>query len=195
MRLKKQLPLDKKILSTVELRKMGFTYFIINQLVEEGRLRKLNKSNFENCDFSGEDSDFYYVQAYTPSGVICLLSAAVYYRLSNYRPDAIDIAVPKNKRITTLPDWPYFKLYYFDELRYETGMIKVGDLNNWFKIYDVEKTVVDVIYYRNKVGIEETKEILINYLNREDRDLNKLIRYGELLKCSDILKTYLEVLV
>jgi len=70
-----------------------------------------------------------------------------------------------------------------------------GDVPNRFQIYDIEKTVIDIIYYRNKVGIEETKEILINYLKREDRDINKLYSYGEKLKCSEILRTYLEVLV
>ena len=55
--------------------------------------------------------------------------------------------------------------------------------------------MVDIIYYRNKIGIEETKEILTKYLKREDRNINKLYRYAELLKCSDVLKTYLEVLI
>ena len=49
--------------------------------------------------------------------------------------------------------------------------------------------------YSPKIGIEETKEILVNYLRRKDRDLNRLLRYAELLKCGDVMKTYLEVLV
>ena len=35
----------------------------------------------------------------------------------------------------------------------------------------LEKTVVDILYYRNKIGIEETREILKNYLSRTDRNL------------------------
>ena len=62
-------------------------------------------------------------------------------------------------------------------------------------MYDVEKTVVDVLYYRNKIGIEETKEILKNYLNRNDRDLVRLHRYAQELGCGKILRTYLEVLL
>ena len=42
---------------------------------------------------------------------------------------------------------------------------------------------------------EETKEILTNYLARQDRNINKLYRYAEKLSCLKILKTYLEVLV
>jgi hypothetical protein len=54
---------------------------------------------------------------------------------------------------------------------------------------------VDIVFYREKIGIEETKEVLTTYLHRSDRNLNRLIRYAELLKCGDVMKQYLEVLV
>lgn len=66
---------------------------------------------------------------------------------------------------------------------------------NEFQIYDIEKTVVDIVFYREKVGIEETREILINYLKRKDRNLNRLLKYAELMKCDKTLRQYLEVLV
>ena len=42
---------------------------------------------------------------------------------------------------------------------------------NEFQIYDIEKTVVDIVFYREKVDIEETREILINYLKRKEWNL------------------------
>ena len=55
--------------------------------------------------------------------------------------------------------------------------------------------MIDILFYRNKLGIEETKEILTNYLKKSDRDLKRLHRYARLLRCERILSTYLEVLV
>ena len=66
----------------------------------------------------------------------------------------------------------------------------VEDGNNRFRIYDIE-----IVFYREKIGIEETKEVLTTYLHRSDRNLNRLIRYAEMLKCGDVMKMYLEVLV
>lgn len=186
---------EKKIYSVQELRNLGLSYYKINQLVSEGSLTKLNKKYYENNDFHDDDNDFYYIAAYAPEGVICLLSAAVFYNLTTFRPDVIDVAIPRKKNITTLPDWPILNLYYFEDYRLKIGIEEVRDGENGFKIYDIEKTVVDIIYYRNKVGIEETKEILVNYLQRQDRNVNQLIRYSKLLKCYDILNTYLEVLI
>ena len=60
---------------------------------------------------------------------------------------------------------------------------------------EFEKTVIDILYYRNKVGIEETKEVLKNYLAKPDRNLIQLRRYADALGCGKILGTYLEVLL
>jgi hypothetical protein len=51
------------------------------------------------------------------------------------------------------------------------------------------------VFYREKVGIEETKEILVTYLQRKDRNLNRLLKYAELMKCDKTMRQYLEVLV
>ena len=186
---------EQLIFSIQELKDKGLSYYKINQLVKQGILIKLNKKYYENTNFDGEESDFYYAYAYVPNGVICLLSAAVHYNLSTHRPDAIDIAIPRKARVSTLPEWPEFKIYYFTDERFSVGaeIIEVG--KNKFRIYDVEKTVVDIVFYREKMGIEETKEVLSNYLHRKDRNLNKLIRYAEMLKCEDTINKYLEVLI
>ena len=52
-----------------------------------------------------------------------------------------------------------------------------------------------LIFYREKIGIEESKEILLNYLQRKDRNLNKLLKYSMMMKCEKIMRQYLEVLV
>lgn len=190
-----QIPNNQMIFSSQELRNMGFSYYRINQMVEQGMLTKLNKKYYENLGFDGEESDFYYVYAYVPDGVVCLMSAAVYYNLSTYRLEAIDVAIPRNGNVSTLPDWPELKVCYFTDDRYYTGIEIIEDGKNRFRIYDIEKTVVDIVYYREKIGIEETKEVLTSYLRRSDRNLNRLIRYAEILKCGNTMKRYLEVLL
>lgn len=189
------VPNDQMIISIEELKEKGFTLYKINQLVEKGVLKKLNKKFYENTSYQGEESDFYYAYAYVPKGVVCLMSAAVYYNLTNYRTDAVDIAIERKGKVSSLPDWPEVNLYYYTEPRFELGIETVVNGKNRFRIYNIEKTVVDIVFYREKIGAEEMKEILINYLRRKDRNLNRLIRYAELMKCGEIMKNYLEVLV
>jgi hypothetical protein len=62
-------------------------------------------------------------------------------------------------------------------------------------IYDVEKTVCDMIFYRNKLGFEPAIEVLKNYVKRPDRNINKLMEYAKKLRCAKLLREYLEVMV
>lgn len=189
------IPKTRMILSNKDLKDYGFTQYKIRKLVDEGKLIKLNKSFYENCNYDKEYSDFYYVKAYIPNGVICLLSAAVYYNLTTYIPDAIDVAIPRKAKVSKMPESPKIIIHYYTDERHKVGAVRIADGENDFLIYDIEKTVVDIVFYREKIGIEESKEILLNYLERKDRNLNKLLKYSKMMKCEKVMRQYLEVLV
>lgn len=195
MAVKEILPKGQKIFSMQELNEIGFSQYKVRKLVSDGRLIKLNKSYYENTDYSGEESDFYYTEAYAPNGVICLLSAAVYHHLTTFIPDAVDVAIPRKSKVSTIPDWPPMNVHHYTDKRHELGVITIKEGKNQFRIYDMEKTVVDIVFYRERVGIEETKEILVTYLKRKDRNLNRLLKYAELMKCDKTMRQYLEVLI
>ena len=189
------IPSNCHFISVNELAELGLSYYKINRLVKEGQLVKVNKSMYENTNLAGDETDFSIVSAFAPKGVFCMMSAARYYGLTTFLPDAVDVAIERTMKISTLPDWPNVNIWYFPEKRYSKGISEASDIGGTFRIYDIEKTVVDILYYRNKVGIEETKEIIKNYLQREDRNLIQLRRYADELGCKKILETYLEVLL
>ena len=186
---------SKRFYSFTELNEMGLSYYKINRLIRYGKLVKLANNVYENQNFNGDESDFSVVAAYAPKAVFCMMTAARYHGLTTFLPDVIDIAIERSMKVSTLPEWPDVKVWYFPAARFGSGVITISDETGTYRMYDVEKTVVDILYYRNKVGIEETKEVLKNYLGREDRNLIKLHRYAEELGCSKILGTYLEVLL
>lgn len=191
----KAIPSKQQFISISSLKQMGFSYYKINQMVRNGMISKINNKFYENKNYVGEQSDFYYAYAYVPNGVVCLSSAASYYNLVSSRLDKIDVAIRRKDKSPALPIWPEIKLHYYSDKRFENGLLTINEGENTFKIYDVEKTVVDLVSFKEKIGIEEVKEVLTNYLKREGRDLNKLIRYAKLLNCEKTLSTYLEVLL
>ena len=195
MRATNPLSSEQHFYSVNDLRELGLSYYKINKMVEQHLLSKMNNKMYENATYSGDDSDYVSAMAYIPKGVICMMSAARWYGLTNYLPDVVDIAIERDMKVSTLPEWPRLHIWYFPEKRYETGIISEKDEGGEFRIYNVEKTVVDILYYRNKIGIEETREILKNYLSRADRNLPDLHRYADKLGCGKTLRTYMEVLL
>ncbi len=186
---------NKKFITTAELKDMGYSYYKIGKLEKNGLLRRVNRSTYENLSYKGDENDFFSAEAFVPNGVICLMSAARYYELTNFLPDTVDVAIERKKKVATLPDWPEIKIFYFDPVRMDLGVTEVREGDNVFHIFDIEKTVVDIIYYRNKIGIEETSEVLKNYLKRRDRQIDRLYAYAKRLRCEKAVRTYLEVLV
>lgn len=186
---------NKKFVTISELKDKGYSYYKVGKMEKSGKLRRVNRSTYENLSYQGEENDFYSAEAFVPNGVICLLSAARYYKLTNFLPDVVEVAIDRKKKISTLPEWPEIRLFYFDSSRMDIGVNEVYEEENYFHIFDIEKTVVDIIYYRNRIGIEETSEILRNYLKREDCQIDRLYAYAKQLRCEKILRTYLEVLL
>lgn len=186
---------NKKFITTAELKDMGYSYYKIGKFEKDGLLLRVNRSTYENLSYKGDENDFFSAEAYVPKGVICLMSAARYYELTTFLPSSIDVAIERKKKIVTLPDWPEIKIFYFDAARMDLGVTEVREGENVFHIFDIEKTVVDIIYYRNKIGIEETAEVLKNYLKRQDRQIDRLYAYAKQLRCEKVVRTYLEVLV
>jgi len=186
---------NKKFITTAELKELGYSYYKIGKLEENGLLRRINRSTFENLSYKGDENDFFSAEAFVPNGVICLMSAARYYELTSFLPDSISVAIERKKKVVTLPEWPEIKIFYFDPARMDLGVTEVRDGDNTFHIFDIEKTVVDIIYYRNKIGIEETSEVLKSYLKRRDRQIDRLYAYAKRLRCEKVVRTYLEVLI
>lgn len=186
---------SKEFITTQELKGNGLSYYQINKMVQEGKLESISKNFYENQEYKGEPNELYAVSAYSPKGVICLRSAAVYYGILNERPSQIDVALPRRSRIPVSPDWPPMKFYLFSGERYGCEIHSIQKGENSFQIYGIEKTVCDIVFYRNKLGFESAVEVVRNYLSRKDRNINALMEYAEKLRVATAMKQFVEVMV
>lgn len=62
-------------------------------------------------------------------------------------------------------------------------------------VYDIERTLCDILRSRNGVEIQVFQDALKSYAKRRDKNLRSLMQYAETLNVSAILKPYLEVLL
>ena len=98
------LEANQKYYKTSELKNMGYSYYKISQMKDNGQLYRINRTTYENLSYKGDENDFINAVAYVPDGVICLMSAARYYELTNFLPNVIDVAIDRKKKVSTLPD-------------------------------------------------------------------------------------------
>lgn len=88
------------------------------------------------------------------------------------------------------------KVYYVKTDFFELGKTTMrNSFGNMVEVYDLERTMCDVIRSRNKLGTETFYSSLKNYVTSSKKDLNKLSIYAKELRVTDILQKYLEVLL
>ncbi|HAF85476.1 MAG TPA: hypothetical protein DCG32_03740 [Sphaerochaeta sp.] len=186
---------ERKFIRTSKMIEQGYSYYMIHRFVKDGIIARINGNTFENLQYTMDENEFLYVDGYVEQGVVCLMSAAVYHGMSTFRPSQIDVAIPSKSKVSILPDWPSIGIFYFSDSRYQLGIERIPFEGGSCAIYDKEKSVCDLLTYRNKYGHEDCLAVLKNYLREEDRDINKLIRYAQQLRLYGILSKYLEVLL
>ena len=62
------------------------------------------------------------------------------------------------------------------------------------RIYNVERTICDIIRDRNKIDLQIFNTAINEYMKRKDKNLILLSEYAEKFKIGKILSQYMEVL-
>ena len=181
------------VLTINQLQDRGVTYYALNKLINANKVERVKPGLYRWTDFIGDE--LFEALKIVPNGIICMYSAAAFFELTTFIPSQIHIAIPKKRKIR-LPDYPPIKLYYWSESQLSCGQEQIkNNLGNPITIYNKEKVVCDFIKFRSKTGQDLSKEVLKNYLNREDRNITKLMAYARELNINSPLKKYLEVLL
>jgi len=164
-------------------------YYQLKELVGGGEVVMIKRGLYKYTKIVVEN-DWAEVSKIVPAGILCLFSAWQFYGLTTHIPAEYHMAIPAKSRIK-LPSFPPIKIYYWITDYYILGKsIKKG-----IAIYDLERSVCDAVKFRNKIGKDITSEVLRNYLNRKDRNIDLLIKYSKELRVESILKGYLEVML
>lgn len=88
------------------------------------------------------------------------------------------------------------KVYYIKPELFELGLSTLRTpAGNNVPVYDLERTICDVIRSRNKLGTETFLTALKLYATNPKKDLNKLNSYAKKMRVSNVLRQYLEVLL
>ena len=180
------------LVETKQLKGAGFTHYQLNNLISTGQVVKVKQGLYKWND--SDQDELGMVARIVTQGICCLFTACRHYELTTFVSSEYHLAIPKKSKVV-LPDYPPVKLYYWDETSYATGITQITSNGFTIPIYDVEKTVCDMIRLRNKVGIDTVKEVMEAYLARKDRNLVKLSNYARALGIGTYISNSLSLLL
>lgn len=179
------------ILYVKELKKHNIHRQYLKILEEQEYLIRVIKGLYVKYD--KDINEFFIMGERYKSGIFSHNTALYFYNLTDRTPMSLDMTFPSTIRINN--DEASIAPHY---IKKENHLLGATTLNledgTTIKIYDLERTICDIIRDRNKLDPQIFNNAMKEYFKLPKRNLNLLYKYAKKLKIDKILKQYMEVL-
>jgi predicted transcriptional regulator of viral defense system len=128
-----------------------------------------------------------------PHGVICLVSACQFHRLTRGVAEQIWIATPRPGRQPNI-GYPPIRAVFFGPAAYAVGVETHRIERVPVRIYGIAKTIVDCFRYRNKIGLDIPLAALKTALAEHRCSVDEMIALAEELRVLRVMRPYLEAM-
>jgi Predicted transcriptional regulator len=188
------LPKEKPFITYEELSSEGIDSRGIHRLMEEGVLYKIKRGIYE---VSGSaESEPVMIGRLLPEGIFCLTSALYFHGYTDRTPQVYEIAIDRdaNKCKVLSMNYP-IKPVYVSRKILNIGSTKKKYDNGVIVLYDKERTICDIVRYRNKIDQELLAKALRAYAGDPDKNIGKLLEYAERLRIESKIREYMGILL
>jgi len=163
----------------------------LTRMVKEGSLKRIDRGVYSTEEVM---LDEYFLLYQKNQRAIFSFSSALYlHGLTDRIPYKMEITLPNTYNSSHIDkDVIIHKVI---EKYYSLGRtMKKTMFGNEVACYDMERTICDLVRFRDKIDVEIFKKALIEYKNHPNRDYQKLRRYGKVFKISKQINDLLDVI-
>ncbi|NGX38824.1 MAG: hypothetical protein KR126chlam1_00137 [Chlamydiae bacterium] len=183
------------ILRTSEALEAGIHPRTLYQLRDRNAIEQITRGLYGIAGLPEvSDPDLVIAAKKVPNGIICLISALYFHRLTSQIPHCVHIAIPQHIKAPKV-DYPPMRFYWFSEKTWNAGIEEHEIGTTLVRCYSKEKTIIDCFKHREKIGIEVGIEALRNYWEKGQANLNEINKYAKISKVDKILNPYLEAII
>ncbi len=153
------------------------------RLRDAGELTELSRGIFRHADApEPTHPDLLALSLRVPNGIICAVSAAAAYDLTDELLARVQIAVARG---TTRPKitYPPTRVFTFEPSTFELGLTEIEAApGEWVRIYSPPRTVVDLMKLRRQIGENIALIVLRRYLSTPDAEPGRVLEFARALK-------------
>lgn len=162
-------------------------------LRDDGTLIELSRGVFRWANAPAPTfPDLLAVSRRVPIAIVCCVSAAAVYDLTDEIPVAVQFAVPRRHRPPRI-DYPPTEVLRFTAEKFELGVSSVEAAPGEFvRIYNRERTVADLMRLRNRLGEPLALAALRRYLRGRDARPRELLTMARELNILGPVRTAMD---
>ena len=165
----------------------------LSMMVAEGKVQRIGRGIYVSPD-SLED-EMYIIQKKYPNLIYSHETALFFHDLSDRTPFEYSATVPSGYKVVSAVS-ETSKIYYIRKNLHQMGAVEgITSFGNPIKLYNVERTICDILRSRNRIDIQIFSDALKRVVNKKNLDYLLLLEYARILKVEKILNTYMKVLI
>lgn len=188
--LKNYIENNNGIILASDLKKLNIHKQYLKLLCDEDYIERKEKGVYVK---KGKNvNEFFLIQQRYKTGIFSHDTALYFYHLTDRTPLKYDMTFKNNIRVND----EIIDSHYIKQDNYELGKseLELQDKTT-IKIYDLERTIIDILRDRNKIDLQIFNTAMKGYMKRKDKNLIKLSKYAKAFKMENVLKKYMEVLL
>lgn len=177
-----------------ELEALGVPREYLLRLYRQGRLHRTGRGIYTLPDAAVTERHSYAEMAKRVLGaVLCLLSALAFHEITTQSPSSVWIAHGKGARMPAIPS-PSLRVVRLTEPSLSEGIETHSVEGVPVRVYSAAKTVADCFKFRNTIGLDIAIEALKDSLRQKGATVNKIYRYAQICRVSNVIRPYMEAL-
>ncbi len=172
---------------------VGISRAMLSKLCKENKIQRLMRGQYILAD--DIQDELLSIMLRSEHLIFSHETALFLHGISDRMPFEHSVTAPSN-RVPSKAIQRDCKIYYIKSELFELGRIKLATpFGNEVCVYDLERTVCDIIRSRSKVGTETFLAALKMYAANPNKNLNKLNSYAKEMKIAGVVRKYMEVLL
>lgn len=172
---------------------VGISRAMLSKFCKENKIQRLVRGQYILSD--DIQDELLSIELRSKQLIFSHETALFLHGISDRMPFEHSVTAPSNK-VPSRAIQQDCKIYYIKPELFELGKTKLStQFGNEVTVYDLERTICDVIRSRNKVGSETFLAALKMYAANPNKNLNKLNTYAKEMRVAGVVRKYMEVIL
>ncbi len=182
----------KKYITTKEVENVGISRRFLGFLVAKNKIIRLSRGIY-TLPNELED-DYFIIGNKSKYAIFSNLTALYFHGLCDRIPVKYDVTVKSGYK-GSLQKNDNINLYYIKKENFELGLTTIEtNYGNNIRVYDVERSICDIIKNKNKLDLELFNKAIRNYYYSKNKNIIRLYDYAEKLGIYEKVRNTFEVL-
>lgn len=184
---------NKGYITTNELTNNKIAKVYLTNMVKKGIIRRIKRGYYGLISYI--EDDFYKIYSKSKSVRFSLNTALYLNNLTDRTPLVYNITLPQGYSGALQKEDNVIITYVKKELL-DLGVEEVlSPFGMKIKVYNSERTICDIIKYKNKMDAEIFAKALNIYVNSNTKNLNRLMEYSKIMNIEKKVKRIMGVLL